>query len=127
MCCGIERQSSSSPADWPGLTHLILNHLPERPTFNPDRETIERKKERLRPLFEASREVFQNPDRPLPDGALTVTREFQGKPEVVPALVVLDILDDAVELGCIDDDGEIGASAFMTWEELVDAKPESSN
>ena len=37
-------------------------------------------------------------------------------------LVVLDILDDAVELGGIEDDGEIGASAFMTWEEIVDAK-----
>ena len=36
-------------------------------------------------------------------------------------LVVLDILDDAVELGGIEDDGEIGASAFMTWEEIVDA------
>ncbi|KKU47663.1 hypothetical protein A3H10_03120 [Candidatus Uhrbacteria bacterium RIFCSPLOWO2_12_FULL_46_10] len=90
----------------------------------PEGETLEQKKERLRPVFRRSLEVFQNPDRPLREGALTVTREFNGEIETVPGLVVLDILDDAVELGGIEDDGEIGASAFMTWEEILDAKEE---
>lgn len=75
-------------------------------------------------MFERSLEVFQNPDQSLRDGALTVTRKFEGEIETVPWLVVLDILDDAVELGGIEEDGEIGASAFMTWEEIVDAKEE---
>ena len=52
----------------------------------------------------------------------------EGTTQTVPrSLVVLDILDDAVELGGIEDDGEIGASAFMTWEEIVDAKEELSH
>lgn len=71
--------------------------------------------------------MFRNPDRPLRDGALTVTREFEGQPETIGQLVVLDILDDAVELGLIDDDGEIGPSAFMTWEEILDASPQATN
>ena len=56
-----------------------------------------------------------------------MTREVEGHPEIIAHLVVLDVLDDAVELGVIEDDGEIGASAFMAWEEIIDAKPESSN
>ena len=49
----------------------------------------------------------------------------EGTTQTVPrSLVVLDILDDAVELGGIEEDGEIGDSAFMTWEEIIDAKKE---
>lgn len=79
------------------------------------------------PVFERSLEVFRNPDRTLRDGALAVTRKFSGELETVPGLVVLDILGDAVELGGIEEDGEIGASAFMTWEEIVDVQAEDNN
>ncbi|MEA3249957.1 MAG: hypothetical protein U9Q03_06440 [Patescibacteria group bacterium] len=85
-----------------------------------DRESVEKKKERLQPVLKQSMEVFRNPDRPLNEGALTVTRELGGETETLQGLVILEVFDDAIEMGCIEDDGEIGASAFMTWEELVD-------
>jgi len=85
------------------------------------KETVEKKKERLGPVFAESMEVFRNPDRPLADGALTVTRDNEGRAETFGGLVILEVLDDAVEMGRIEDDGEIGPSAFMSWEEIVDA------
>ena len=71
----------------------------------PEEESFDQKKERLRPVFQRSLGVFQNPDRSLRDGALVVTRRFRGEIETVPRLVALDILDDAVELGGIEEDG----------------------
>ena len=56
-----------------------------------------------------------------------MTREFQGQSETIVNLVVLDILDDAVELALIEDDGEVGPSAFMTWEEIFEAALQSAS
>ncbi|MBU0624747.1 hypothetical protein KKF05_00205 [Patescibacteria group bacterium] len=90
----------------------------------PEEEDIERKKERLQPIFEQSLSVFRDPDRSLYEGTLTVTRQGKGQTEVVSGLVVLEVLGDAIELGGIEDDGDIGASAFMSWEEIVDVVKE---
>ena len=85
-------------------------------------ETPEGKKERLRPALEASLRVFQNPDQPLHEGALSITRNFRGQPETIPGLVVLGIQDDAIELSGIEADGEVGNSVMMTWDEITDAR-----
>jgi len=87
-------------------------------------ETLEQKKERLRPVFQRSLEFLQDPNKSLWDGALIVVRRLPHEFESVPGLVVLDIRDDGIELGHIEEDEEIGSRVFMTWEEIVDAKEE---
>ena len=102
--------------------------MSEQPKFpeatQTEQETLEQKKERLVPIFKSSQEVFQNPDRSLREGAMTVTRRGREAVETISGLVVLSFDDAAVELGGIEEDGEIGASAFMEWEEIIDAKRE---
>jgi len=96
----------------------------EQESAQEQKESVEAKKERLRPVFEQSLEVFRNPDQNLAEGALTITRDNDGKTETFHGLVILTIDEDFVELGWIEEDGQIGDSACMSWEELVDASKE---
>jgi hypothetical protein len=91
--------------------------------FLPEQETIELKKERLKPLFEKSLDVWRNPDRPLREGALTVVQRLgSGEEHDISNLIAMTVEDDAVEFGMIDDGGEIGDSAYISWDTIVDAK-----
>jgi molecular chaperone DnaK (HSP70) len=89
----------------------------------PLQETIEAKKERLRPLFQESLEVWIDPDRSPAEGALIVTQRFSnGRELLVRDLIVMTIEEDAVEFGVVEPDGEIGASAFMSWDSIIDSR-----
>jgi hypothetical protein len=89
----------------------------------PLQETIEARKERLRPLFQESLGVWMNPDRSLAEGALTVTQRFSNGGELlVRDLIVMTIEGDAVEFGVVQPDGEIGESAFMSWDSIIDSR-----
>jgi hypothetical protein len=101
-----------------------MSERPRSPEVNsPERETIEQKKERLGPTLERSLDVFRNPEKPLREGALIVIRRGEnGEETAVSGLVAMEIRDEDVEFGAIEDDGEIGASGFMGWDEVIDAK-----
>lgn len=99
-----------------------MSERPRAPESAHGVETVEQKKERLRPAFLRSHEVFRDPERPLRDGALTVEIEQAGERRTVTELVAIDVGEDAVELGVIDEDGEIGPSGFLAWDEIVDVR-----
>ncbi len=99
--------------------------MPERPPSPEppaDRETAEQKKERLRPVFLRSREIFRDPEKPLSEGAITIQIEQAGEKRTVSGLVAIDVSDDGVELGTIEEDGEIGPSGCLAWEDILDVK-----
>ncbi len=80
----------------------------------PEKENLEQKIERLRPIFERSMEEGLT---------LTVTREIQdGKTETISNLVTLEINKDGPELAFVDEKGNPTASATMIWKEIIDAK-----
>jgi len=85
-------------------------------------EIIEQKKERLRPALLRSQEAFRDSERPLREAAVTVEIEQGGEKKTVAGLVVIELSDDAVELGTIEDDGEVGPSGFLAWADIVDVK-----
>ncbi len=99
-----------------------MTERPARPEEAAMRETVEQKKERLRPSLLRSQEVFRDPERPLREGAVTVEMEQNGERKTLPGLVVLEVSDDAIELGTVEDDGEIGPSGSLVWEDIVDVK-----
>lgn len=89
-------------------------------------EEIERKKERLTPIFEKSENVFYNQERELKEGTLELIRKLKdGKIEKISGLVVVEINKDGPNLCGIDENGEPTASATMLWNEIIDAKPEN--
>lgn len=96
----------------------------ETPSSEKGDESLREKIERLRPVFEASLQVFESP-RPLREGAITVTRKFEaGEVETIHGLVVVAMTEDGPNLAAIDEDGEPTASATMLWTELIDARSE---
>ena len=99
-----------------------MNERPPSPEQAETREAIEQKKERLRPAFLRSQEIFRDPEKPLRDGAITVQIEQAGEKKTIAGLVAIDIADDAVELGTIEEDGEIGPSGYLAWEDIIDVK-----
>lgn len=89
-------------------------------------ETPEQTMERLQPVFEASLDVFNNPERDLTEGFLTVSRKrADGSIETIPSLIVMEMTEDGPCLMAIDENGEPTASATMLWKEIVDAKKEN--
>jgi hypothetical protein len=99
--------------------------MSEHPSFPEplaDRESVEQKKERLRPAFLRSQQIFRDPERPLREGAMTVEIGQGGEKKIISGLVALEVSDDGVELGTVEEDGEIGPSGFLAWEDLIDAK-----
>jgi hypothetical protein len=84
------------------------------PEQKPEKETLEQKIERLRPIFERS----------IEEGLmLTVTRELEGgKIETISDLITLEINEDGPELAFVDEEGNSTASATMLWKEIIDAK-----
>lgn len=90
----------------------------------PEREeSLEQKIERLRPVFQRSFDVFQNPEKRLEEGALTITRRLpDGKMETLPLLVVVEINEDGPNLAGIDENGEPTSSATMPWSEIIDVR-----
>lgn len=91
------------------------NKSPER------QETLQQKIERLRPAFQKSLEIYQNPDQRLEEGALTITRRLpDGKTEMLSSLVVVEINEDGPNLAGIDENGDPTASATILWEEIID-------
>lgn len=101
---------------------MITSMRERSPESAAGKESLESKKERLLHVFKSSQEIFSDPNRPLSEGAILVRREHKGQIENLSGLVVLSISENEVELGSIEEDGEIGPSAFMTWDEIVDAK-----
>lgn len=93
---------------------------------NIQKETPEKKIKRLRPVFESSLDVFNNPEISLWEGAITVTRRLSdGRMESVSSLVCVEINEDGPMLAGIDEEGEPTASATMLWKEIIDAKKKS--
>ena len=87
-------------------------------------ESLEKKIERLRPIFELSKKTFETVEN-LKEAALTVTRRLpDGTIEIIPDLVVMGIDADGPNLAGIDPDGGPSFSATMLWTELIDAKKE---
>ncbi len=99
-----------------------MSERPPSPELIIARESMEQKKERLLPSFLRSQEVFRNPERPLREGAVTVQIEQGGEKRTVSGLVAMEIFDDGIELGTIEDDGEIGPSGVLGWEDIIDVK-----
>ena len=62
----------------------------------PEREeALDQKIERLRPIFQRSFDVYQNPEKSLEEGVLTITRRLpDGKMEELPSLVVVEMTED---------------------------------
>ena len=99
-----------------------MTERPASPEPVETRETVEQKKERLGPAFLRSQEVFRDPERPLREGAINVQVERGGELKTIPGLIAIEVSDDAVELGAIEDDGEMGPSGSLAWEDIVDVK-----
>ena len=91
-------------------------------TPNKPEETIEAKKERLRPVIEWAIDHYDNhAEKSLEEIAVEATRKFKGKIQTIPDLVILETDDDGVNLAGIRN-GEPTASATMLWTELLDLK-----
>ena len=94
-------------------------------TLESGRETIEQKKERLKTLLQGSLEVWNDRERSLFEGSLTfVQLRKDGIEQTVPNLIVVSVEEGDVELCVIEEDGEAGSSAYMTWGSIVDARKE---
>ncbi|HCC22263.1 TPA: hypothetical protein DEP86_02580 [Candidatus Uhrbacteria bacterium] len=94
-------------------------------TLESGRETIEQKKERLKTLLQGSLEVWNDRERSLFEGSLTfVQLRKDGIEQTVPNLIVVSVEEGDVELCVIEEDGEAGSSAYMTWDSIVDARKE---
>lgn len=90
----------------------------------PEVEAVEKRKERLRPVLERSLKVFRNPEADLRNGSLVIRRRNdKGQEQEIAGLVAMDVGDSEVELGMLEDDGGIGASGFMDWQDIMDARP----
>lgn len=88
-------------------------------------ESLEKRMERLRPVFEESFSIY-NSERRLEEGALTVTRRRQnGKVETISGLVVVEIDKDGPCFSGIDERGNPTDGATMLWKEILDAKSDS--
>jgi len=80
-------------------------------------EEIEKKKERLIPIFERSREFLEE---------LEITRKRpDGRIEKLSGLVVMEINEDGPEVFWIDRNGDPTNSGTLLWIEIIDANPES--
>jgi len=92
--------------------------FPERP-----KETIDQKKERLMPVFQAALDIFNDREQPIEKARINVTRErANGQLQTIEGLVVFFVNGDGPEMAFVDDNGEPTASATMLWSEIVDAK-----
>jgi|GEM_PF-4434734 len=88
-----------------------------------EKESLENKIERLRPIFQKSFEVMMNPEMDLEEGIITVTRERKdGTFESIQDLMVMEMTEDGPNLAMIDDNGEPSVSATMLWSEITDVK-----
>lgn len=92
-------------------------------------ETPEQTMERLRPVFQESFDVFNNPERNLAEGLITVSRERpDGTTESIPSLIVIEMTEDGPGVMCIDIGADVEAEptagATLLWKEIVDAVKE---
>lgn len=87
------------------------------------KETIDQKKERLMPVFQASADAFNDREQPIEKARISVTRErANGELQTIDGLVVFLVNEDGPKMAFVSDDGEPTASATMLWSEIVDAK-----
>ncbi|MBI1975127.1 MAG: hypothetical protein HYS57_02060 [Parcubacteria group bacterium] len=107
---------------------MTENFEPKANTHEPEREeTLNERQERLRAVLTASLEVFQDPERRLEEGVLTVVRRLRsGETETLFGLVVVEMLGDGVGLCGIEEDGGPSASATMGWEEIINVTKEAA-
>lgn len=88
----------------------------------PEQETLEQKIERLLPFLRESLDAFHS-ERPLKEGAITVTRTFKGEAQTLANLVVFGIdRNEGVEFGSFDAAGEPTSSAVISWADLLDVR-----
>ena len=87
---------------------------------NPE-ESIEAKKERLKPIIEYALKQYYETERALEEFTVEATRKIEGKIETIPGLIVLEIDEDGINLAGIEN-GELTASATMLWFEIIDLK-----
>lgn len=101
-----------------------------KPPETPKRiETPEQTMERLRPIFQESLDILNNPERDLREGLLTVSRRRpDGSIEMIPSLIVQEMTEDGpVMMGIdfVDGEPEPTAGAMLLWQEIVDAIKEN--